>query len=297
MIMKYLLKLFTWVGWHFHYQCLDDKWGKLWRAGRCWLNNSREYEDKEGKCYYQRPTWGLEYEWAGFTNHCTLALKFGIGDVNEDIGISIAIPYLFAFWLNIESKWAKALCFKLCPTKEFVSPDGIPFTCVYSDRVLELRFFDWALWWNIWVSQDEWLSSTPWYRQENFRPLDLLFGGKEYAQELRTSGSVSIPMPEGCYQADYEVYLCKWFRKRWGVWPFYSDLYRAEVKLPVGIPVPGKGENSWDCDDDTVNQVSFPAKERWQIIAKIVETVMYDRLRYGGSERMHSLTTKGEVIE
>lgn len=59
-----------------------------------------------------------------------------------------------------------------------------------------------------------------------------------------------VPMPEGNYPATVTKEERIWQRKRW---PFsYKRRVDYSIDIPTGIPVPGKGENSWDCDDDGI---------------------------------------------
>lgn len=47
------------------------------------------------------------------------------------------------------------------------------------------------------------------------------------------------------------------------------------------IPVPGKGENSWDCDDDAIHSSHGPHSTVHQAVAALVASVYRDRTRYG----------------
>ena len=61
-------------------------------------------------------------------------------------------------------------------------------------------------------------------------------------------------MPEGKYPAHVKRERRTWKRPRW-----FTPLVRGywDVDVESGIPVPGKGENSWDCDDDAIFASSF----------------------------------------
>jgi hypothetical protein len=61
-------------------------------------------------------------------------------------------------------------------------------------------------------------------------------------------------MPEGKYPAHVKRERRTWKRPRW-----FTPLVREywDVDVESGIRVPGKGENSWDCDDDAIFASSF----------------------------------------
>jgi hypothetical protein len=50
----------------------------------------------------------------------------------------------------------------------------------------------------------------------------------------------------------------------------------------TGLPVPGKGENSYDCDEDAVFGGSIPARNADEACGRIVGSVMHDRARRAG---------------
>ena len=47
------------------------------------------------------------------------------------------------------------------------------------------------------------------------------------------------------------------------------------------IPVPGKGENSWDCDDDAIHSSHGPHSTVHQAVAALVASGYRERTRYG----------------
>lgn len=299
-LMKCLLRLFTRCGWHFRWQCLDEppgkKEGRLWKEGRCWLDNSQEYEDDQGKYHYRRETWTARAEWGVGRKSCRLALEFGTGDADRGITFSFAVPLLFSIWLELDSPWSGSVCRRWLPTRvSRVCGEEVTF---YDPRVISLRVFDWAIWWDLWMHPDEWKANEPWYRRENFRPIDFLFGRLDYSKEDISSGTALVPMPEGCYEATYKIEYCEWTRKRWPWFPLKKTRLCADIKVPGGIPVPGKGENSWDCGDNAVFGLSCSAQNRWEVIGQLVTSVMRSRIRYGGSERMdHVGAGFGEYLE
>ena len=48
------------------------------------------------------------------------------------------------------------------------------------------------------------------------------------------------------------------------------------------IPVPGKGENSWDCGEDATFSLSCPSTTISEAIGEMVKSCMRTRERYAG---------------
>lgn len=90
--------------------------------------------------------------------------------------------------------------------------------------------------------------------------MDVIFGRCKYTREETARQTRILTMPEGKYQAACVVTHATWRRARWPWWPLTRtrDRLEAEFDPPVGLP--GKGENSYDCDDDATYSVTMPLK-------------------------------------
>ena len=87
-----------------------------------------------------------------------------------------------------------------------------------------------------------------------------------------------VAMPEGNYPAVVRFTEDTWKRPRL---PWNSRLIRrAEVTMLVPIPFPGKGENSWDIDDDALYSQSAPGVSVADATAKVAASAMRSRERY-----------------
>lgn len=51
----------------------------------------------------------------------------------------------------------------------------------------------------------------------------------------------------------------------------------AQVEAPAGVPIPGKGENSWDCGDDNIWGASFAARTVKEAVKKFMDDVRETR--------------------
>jgi hypothetical protein len=150
------------------------------------------------------------------------------------------------------------------------------------DRRIEVYFFQWAIWYSVWVgSFASWSRSYPWcrwWRQGNINILDLLGGKWTHTHEvLQSDIPIIIPMPEGSYKAVASFERRTWKRPRW----FATTRLYTDVKVPKGIPFAGKGENSWDCGDDGLFGYGVEGHDIPKAIAHGVESVLKSRKRYG----------------
>ncbi|HET7101595.1 MAG TPA: hypothetical protein VFJ52_10630, partial [Terriglobia bacterium] len=90
---------------------------------------------------------------------------------------------------------------------------------------------------------------------------------------------ISIPLPEGSYAARYRLERRTWWRARW---PRKLVKVAADIDIPGGLQIPGKGENSWDCGEDAYFGLGCRETDEPSIIAACVQKVMATRERYGG---------------
>lgn len=88
---------------------------------------------------------------------------------------------------------------------------------------------------------------------------------------------VLVPMPEGNYPGTVKREERVWKRKRWP----WSERRRVDfwVDMQIGVPTPGKGENSWDCDDDGVYGTGGSSVP--EAVANVVRAALRNRERYG----------------
>lgn len=106
----------------------------------------------------------------------------------------------------------------------------------------------------------------------------------EYDASSERSEPVLVRMPEGDYPAVWTRQRCRWQRPRWfaAAW-----VWRHSLDIPGGIPLAGKGENGWDCDDDATYGVTMAATDLPETPAETAEKFadrhLADRIRRGGS--------------
>jgi hypothetical protein len=139
----------------------------------------------------------------------------------------------------------------------------------------DLLSWDWHA--KVWESS----SRDPWWMHKGWFLRDVIFGDADYTSRELKKEIVEIPMPEGSYRGTVALSLAGWKRPRW---PWVKEILRAEIDVPGGIPVPGKGENAWDCDEDAIYSLTTQASTVPEAIAAIVESALKTRRRYGGKD-------------
>ena len=178
-----------------------------------------------------------------------------IGRSERAVHFSIRIPYLFSLYLSFRN------FFKL--------PDV--------DREISVRIIEGSIFWTLWRTPHEWHSGD--WRNDSFNLPNFLRGRPKHSERDISTHEVDIPMPEGMYPAKIRLYESTWRYPRW----FPRRLVRAEIEMVKPIPVPGKGENSWDIDDDAIFGGTYHASTIPEAIAAITRSAYRDREKYGGS--------------
>lgn len=115
---------------------------------------------------------------------------------------------------------------------------------------------------------------------------DFFLGRSIYSESMHGQSyhvkNLKLTLPEGEYHIKLDRYTGYWHRPRS---PFVRSIERVEITPDRGLPIPGKGENSWDMEDDAIYSSTEPTKGRTdeQIVADLRDYVLKQRQRYGGS--------------
>lgn len=136
----------------------------------------------------------------------------------------------------------------------------------FDGRDTSVRVFDGSVWVNVWKSDHGWTSGDtrrlPWNGlgwDWTFHVQDWLIGPAVYEVDPEQEPPIAgvVEMPEGCYSCIVKVERVRWNRRWWnGRWS-----YRGSVEVPSGIPYAGKGENSYDLDDDATYAITFACED------------------------------------
>lgn len=144
----------------------------------------------------------------------------------------------------------------------------------------------------VWHPRDSHRRDTPWYRYSYVNWDRMLFGNPTVDTEVIEQGTTVVPMPERIYDATYEIHRStrRWTKRLGRLRP--ADVnYRTDIRPLDPVPVPGKGENSWDCDDDALYSILFGGRSVEKAVASLVESALSTRRRHGGQHM--SITTDG----
>jgi hypothetical protein len=153
-------------------------------------------------------------------------------------------------------------------------------TFIHDQRELWIYLHDGGLWICPWHDpMGDTMQRKRWYHEIYvIRPVDIIFGRRKCERKILEAGECLVPMLEGSYRATYKKELFTWKRPR--------SLFKKQridywLDIPSGIPHEGKGENSWDCDEDGLFGCGGGTLE--EAIANAVRHSLRDRKRYGGS--------------
>lgn len=146
-------------------------------------------------------------------------------------------------------------------------------------REISLSWYASAWRWRWWLPEGEWNSSTPKWRDGSFNPVDILLGREHYTKEKGQPILATLALPEKIYNVEVIPARIRWKRPRWPharIWTGFS------LNCEEGIPVPGKGESAWDCEDDAIYGTGSSAETVEGAVEDLRKTVLEQRERYGG---------------
>lgn len=216
--------------------------------------------------YQWRIWWGhfhVEFTLFRDAEHTMLMFRQNL-DGEPQRMISIGIKWLFCLWFG----WSGI--------KLGIKDVGIEGM----SRAIGIRIFDGKLWFDFWGDPDGWGPRREWCIHPIQGLLDLLFGKTRFSKISEPVRERWLHLPEGYVSADVTRYQITWKRPRL---PFaHKKFWRVDIEPVFPIPIPGKGESSWDLDDDAIYEQSIPIYDISAAMDKFVEDVIKRRLRYGG---------------
>jgi hypothetical protein len=251
-----------------------DALEEQYRKPRFWWHgqNLKKEKDTMGHPWFYRRGWlhdrrsRFELGICGIIPSRFLHAYIQFGDEHQ-ITVSIAC-WLFALWVHVGGIRA------LRHRKLFSGRWG-------TEREIKLSVFEWALSWRLWVDPMSSSSRTPKWRDGYLHFGDLLLGKRKYTCEYGEWHDATCEMPEGSYTTRVRTMLQEWKRPRWP-WPRVRGGY--DIEIPGGVPIPGKGENSWDCGEDAVMATGSNAPTIEEAMKELAASVMETRKRYGGDD-------------
>lgn len=246
---------------------LQGKLGHGWRNGRAWMHVYVGHPDKGKKL----PTVGVQ--WTIFKKHHSVGISLvcGSGDSDRDIDFSIRIPG-FGLYLSLEG---------ILPFQFFNPGSKYP-----SSRMLSVAWHSESLWFCLWADPDETDYRVPFWhpcsknRTPVIHPLDILFGKLEFSSEKLDEQPGEVVLPEGTYPVQVVLEKRTWQRPRLP-WKKKTRI-STEVISAHGLPIPGKGENGWDCGEDAYYSVGTSETTLEGAVRVAAEKVLETRRSRGG---------------
>ena len=108
---------------------------------------------------------------------------------------------------------------------------------------------------------------------------DRIKGKVEVLKKIIEERDILVPMPEKSYNAHAVLADWTWKYQRW----FPMTVRRCEINIPEGLPHAGKGENSWDCEDDaTFSMTTGKVRNIPEAIGRLVGSTLHTRIKNGG---------------
>lgn len=228
-----------------------NKYGSIWREGRGWL-------------YINSLCFGLSWYFLG---RSSTAMDIELGG-EEEFKFHIAIYRLFAFWFTISQilprRWTRNW-------KWWDHSWG---------RCFGVTIHHGAIWVDIFCDTMDSGHNRFWWQDVSINYIDLLLGQSHHTKKVLDKGFVEVPLPEGIYITRWTKELHTWKRPRW----FADRVTIFDLEPQTPIPVPGKGENSWDMDDDAIERMSCSAHNLAEAVGKLVASALDTRQRYGWEE-------------
>lgn len=237
----------------------------IWWRSQILGSHERPWDHWRGWLNFPGNTLGVEWSRRG---NFRLDLTFADSATGDHaITLLVGLPWLFNLWIWLErAKWVERL-----PGVEFVSGDYGS-----GERELSICTHDGYLWWRLWRNPNYGKSKD--WRDGAFNPANFFLGRAKYSEYGHNTFESFVELPEGRYPVTIKIYRATWKRPRW-----YKarTVQRADIKCEAGVPIPGKGENSWDQEDDRLYEVTCLAGTVEEAKAAFVDSVMERREKYG----------------
>lgn len=229
---------------HFHWQNLNDRngGGSAWREGRAWW-------------HFKRRT--LRVEWVHFRHPCFALELTEAGGDGDELALHVAL-FFGSWWVSLNR----------CRTHEADTAFGVRTGITLWDDWLRV----------FWRHNSD--TGKKIGREWGVHLLDVLLGRTQYREGAAHVHRILVPMPERGYTGTCILRDDSWKRSRW----FRKTIRRAHIDMDEGeqIPVPGKGENAWDCDDDAIFGLTTPAHDVTEAVLAIQASAARTRERHGG---------------
>lgn len=227
----------------------------------------------------------LSAEWRLFSRGHGLGFeaKVGTNGSAQHLALSLYASRLGSLWLSASGilPWAWL---------ERRKPDGtIDYESHITGACVMLNSNDYPIVkWDVWAPRDGFSRrERKWWRAGYVDLRRLAFGPTTVERLNAEEGTCVVPMPEANYPATWRRETMRWTHTKllghlrdsiMG----HKTATHVEITPGKPVPVPGKGENSWDCGDDAIHSISAPGHSIEAAIGRLVGSALITRQRYGG---------------
>lgn len=254
---------------------------------KVWLHHSNENYlpgdryDATGHPFWQGRLWlhlwamVLRWEWHFRSTSCCISLE--LDDLHEtEVVLHLALPPV-SVWFGFSGPLPK-LIFRLM-RMDYAGMEARGGGINDCQREFQISIHHSTLYWKFFDRVGEWNSTDPWWMSASFDMQRFVMGAQILIRETIQTAQVEVPMPEGTYAATATLERVTVPKRLWT-----DDVFTVvKLDVPVGIPVPGKGENSWDCGPDATFGRTGPATTIEEAIAGLVESILSTRKQRCGS--------------
>lgn len=169
-----------------------------------------------------------------------IGIEFGAGDGDE---IQLELGLYYQIWISYGARWIFKVFY---PNARKIS------LSVWGQLPIHQSSVAISLWGG---DQDHFTTVREWYFLPLERLLDFCLGYYKYESTEEECDNTVFSLPEGDYLAKTKIVHRSWKRPRS---PFTRRQKSVEFDFETGIPIEGKGENSWDCGMDARFSCSMP---------------------------------------
>lgn len=214
----------------------------------------------------------IQIEICGITQLPHISFRVDGGDGEVQFHLALLLGVWITFQNFIPNSWYPQ-------RKSSYNSEPLP-----DERALKIYWFEWAIWWNLWMPEDEWNSTDPKWRRGSIHFDRLLMGKHSCEWQNLDGGKFVLPFFEGVYEVEVIKKLRIDSFTRW----FTRKSISFEVKCDAGVPHEGKGENSYDQGEDCTFAINFPGSRTktntlYQAALYFWHSCMETRERYGSA--------------
>lgn len=252
----------------------EEKGTPFWRHGRWSLHG---------------PSTQISAEWNHLSRGFGVGFRLGRNGSESDLGLDLYAGSFGSVWMRLQTPWTRwaRIGQGICDDWYYARHSGLRFF-PHQGCYFELNVED---------RDGSWSKGQPWWRSWSITTSTLLGKNRSEVTE-QPGGMAKIPLPEGIYQGAWtEKTYVNYYTRPLGVLRDrllgprkHSSIY---LEIPGGIPIEGKGENSYDCGMDGLFGCSGRTVQ--DAVGNAVTAVLRDRERYGGPHNLDRPMTVTEA--